>query len=338
MNLSKPTPPAMLIAILATAPLAAQVELTDNAAISGFVNGVYTHTDDGNGSTEDLKLDQAEIDLIFNLDTVSGEIHLQTDGTNNVELEQAFATLDVGNGISISAGRFLSMLGFESDERVNRFTHSYAYDLSNPIPLYNDGVNVKAVTDLGWLSLSLLDEVWDGYGPGNVDDGAMGVEIQAGFTTQQGLTAVVGYGGQDTGDKGLNPSAEILNVWVSYETGAFIFAAEYNDFSYASNVKVSNPLYRKNGSPTGALTGDVNKGDAYLLLAHYAANNNLSVTARFAEEDLDTGDESKKWTISPKYSFTDNFAGRLEYSRTDLEKSGTEEEVDFFSVEAIFTF
>jgi hypothetical protein len=338
MNLSKPTPPAMLIAILATAPLAAQVELTDNAAISGFVNGVYTHTDNSNGSTEDLKLDQAEIDLIFNLDTVSGEIHLQTDGTNNVELEQAFATLDVGNGISISAGRFLSMLGFESDERVNRFTHSYAYDLSNPIPLYNDGVNVKAVTDLGWLSLSLLDEVWDGYGPGNVDDGAMGVEIQAGFTTQQGLTAVVGYGGQDTGDKGPNPSAEILNVWVSYETGAFIFAAEYNDFTNASKMGVSNPYYRQNGSPTGTLTGDVNKGDAYLLLAHYAANNNLSVTARFAEEDLDTGDESKKWTISPKYSFTDNFAGRLEYSRTDLEKSGTEEEVDFFSVEAIFTF
>ena len=341
MNSQKPPLPALLLALLTAGSLAAQVELTDNVAISGFVNGVYVHKDKSGVTTEELKLDEAEIDLIFNLDIVSGEIHMHTNGSDNVELEQAFATLDFGKGISVSAGRFLSLLGFESDETVNRFTRSYAYDLSNPIPLYNDGVNVKAVTDMGWLSLSLLDEVWNGYGPGDVNDGAMGVEIQAGLTTQQGLTAVVGYGGQDTGDS-TNPSAEILNVWVSYETGAFIFAAEYNDFSYASKMGVSNPLFRNDGTRSsvakGALTGEVNKGNAFLLLAHYAANDNLSFTARYAEEDLDTGDDSKKWTISPKYSFTDNFAGRLEYSRTDLEQGGTSEDVDFFSVEAIFTF
>ena len=318
MNSTKPTIPALLMAFLAATPLSSQVELTDNVAISGFVNGVYTHTEDDNGSTEDLDLDQAEVDLIFNLDTVSGEIHLHSNGADQIELEQAFATVDFGNGISVSAGRFLSLLGFESDESVNRFTRSLAYDLSNPIPLYNDGINAKAVTNLGWLSVSLLDEVWDGYGPGNVDDGAMGVEFQAGFTTQQGFTAVVGYGGQDTGDASPNPNAEILNVWVSYESGPFIFAAEYNDFEHAGMR--------------------YNSGEGYLFLAHYAIDNNLSITARYSEEDLDTGDGSQKWTFSPKYSFTDNFAGRMEYSRTDREQGGTDEDVDFFAVEAIFTF
>ena len=322
MNTNKPTLTAcMLATITLAAPVSAQVELTDSAAISGFVNGVYEHVDSNAGSNEDLKLDQAEIDLIFNLDTVSGEIHLQSaedGGTHSLELEQAFATIDFANGVSVSAGRFLSMLGFESDETVNRFTRSYAYDLNYPIPLYAEGINAKAVNEFGWVSVSVLDEVWDGYGTGNFSDGAIGVEIQGGVTTQQGLTAVIGYAGQDTGDVNPDPNSELLNIWVSYETGPFIFAAEYNDYNNAGERN--------------------NTGESYILLAHYSINNNLSITGRYAEQELENGDGSEKFTIAPKYSFTDNFAGRIEYSRSDITESGTEDEVDFFSVEAMFTF
>jgi len=332
MNFNKPTITACILALAApTLNLSAQIELTDSAAISGFVNGAYTHHDKGGQATEELKLDETEIDLIFNLDTVSGEIHIHSIDGGNVELEQAFTTIDFGKGVSVTAGRFLSLLGFESDESVNRFTRTRAYDLSRPIPLYAEGINAKGVNDLGWISLSVLDEVWDGYGGGQFGDGSVGVEFQGGFTTQNGFTAVIGYAAQDATDENpALPDAELLNVWVSYETGPFVFAAEYNDFSNAAHAN-----YAVAGDPGHNKTSE---GESYMFLAHYAIDNNLSITARYSEEELENGDGSEKWTIAPKYSFTDNLAGRIEYSRTDLEEGGNDEEVDFFSVEAMFTF
>ena len=74
-------------------------------------------------------MDEVEVDLLFNLNTVSGEVHLQSTG-DTLELEQAFVTYDLGNGLTLNAGRYLSLLGFESDESVTCFTRSLAYDLT----------------------------------------------------------------------------------------------------------------------------------------------------------------------------------------------------------------
>ena len=51
-----------------------------------------------------------------------GEVHLQSTG-DTLELEQAFVTYDLGNGLTLNAGRYLSTW-FESDESVTRFTRS----------------------------------------------------------------------------------------------------------------------------------------------------------------------------------------------------------------------
>ena len=116
------TPYHMVWSLLLGASLAsAQVELTDNLAVSGFVDAAYTNTDDGSTSSESISVDEVEVDLLFNLNTVSGEVHLQSTG-DTLELEQAFVTYDLGNGLTLVAGRYLSLLGFESDESVTRFT------------------------------------------------------------------------------------------------------------------------------------------------------------------------------------------------------------------------
>ena len=300
---------------LGAAAAFAQVELTDNLAISGFVDAAYTNTDNGSTNTESLSLDEAEVDLLFNLDTVSGEVHLQTDG-DALELEQAFVTYDLGNGLTLNAGRYLSLLGFEADESVTRYTRTYAYDLSDPIPLYNDGVKLEAVTEQGWLAVSLIDEVWNGSGPGNISDGAIGVEVQAGFNGQNGLTAVIGYGGQDTGAGTSN--SEIYNIWVSYESGPLIIAGEFNEFDNAGTAN--------------------DTGDSLMGLARYAINEKSTITGRYSEENLDDGRATEKWTVAPAYSFTDNLAGRIEYSRTEYTNVANVDEVEFFAVEAMFTF
>ena len=306
---------AALALLLGAATAYSQVELTDNLAISGFVDAAYTSSDNGTTDTEKLDLEGAEVDLLFNLDTVSGEVHLQTDG-GTVELEQAFVTYDLGNGLVVTAGRYLSLLGFEADETVTRYTRSRAYDLTSVIPLYNEGVKLEAVSDQGWLAVSLQNEVWSGFGPGNINDDAIGLEVQAGFTGQQGLTAVIGYAGQDTQGND-NPNGEIYNIWVSYESGPLILAAEYNDFANA---------------------GEKDKtGDSVMVLGRYAINENSSITGRYSEENLDDGRGAEKWSVAPQYSFTDNLAGRIEYSRTDYVGTGVDE-VDFFALEAMFTF
>jgi hypothetical protein len=306
---------AALALLLGAATAYSQVELTDNLAISGFVDAAYTSSDDGTTDTEKLDLEGAEVDLLFNLDTVSGEVHLQTDG-GTVELEQAFVTYDLGNGLVVTAGRYLSLLGFEADETVTRYTRSRAYDLTSVIPLYNEGVKLEAVSDQGWLAVSLQNEVWSGFGPGNINGDAIGLEVQAGFTGQQGLTAVIGYAGQDT-QGNANPNGEIYNIWVSYESGPLILAAEYNDFANA---------------------GEKDKtGDSVMVLGRYAINENSSITGRYSEENLDDGRGAEKWSVAPQYSFTDNLAGRIEYSRTDYVGTGVDE-VDFFALEAMFTF
>ena len=118
----------------------------------------------------------------------------------------------------------------------------------------------------GW-QVSLVDEVWTDYGPGNINDGALGLELQAGFTGQNGFTAVIGYGGQDTGEG--TPNAELYNIWVSYETGALTLAAEYNDY--------------ENAGAAG------NSGDSLMGLARYALNEKSSITGRYSEENLNDG-------------------------------------------------
>jgi len=306
---------AVLALMLGAATAYSQVELTDNLAISGFVDAAYTSSDNGTTDTEKLDLEGAEIDLLFNLDTVSGEVHLQTEG-GTVELEQAFVTYDLGNVLVVTAGRYLSLLGFEADETVTRYTRSRAYDLTSVIPLYNEGVKLETVSDQGWLAVSLQNEVWSGFGPGNINGDAIGLEVQAGFTGQQGLTAVIGYAGQDT-QGNANPNGEIYNIWVSYESGPLILAAEYNDFAHA---------------------GEKDKtGDSVMVLGRYAINENSSITGRYSEENLDDGRGAEKWSVAPQYSFTDNLAGRIEYSRTDYVGTGVDE-VDFFALEAMFTF
>ena len=323
---------AVLALMLGTATAYSQVELTDNLAISGFVDAAYTSSDDGTTDTEELALEEAEIDLLFNLDTVSGEVHLETDGTQ-VTLEQAFVTYDLGNGLAVTAGRYLSLLGFEADETVTRYTRSRAYDFTelhdaSVIPLYNEGVKLEAVSDQGWLAVSLQNEVWPKFGPGNINGDAIGLEVQAGFTGKQGLTAVIGYAGQDTNghkQRGIAVhNGEIYNIWVSYESGPLILAAEYNDFA---NAGVDDPIIK----------GQRKTGDSVMVLGRYAINENSSITGRYSEENLDDGRGAEKWSVAPQYSFTDNLAGRIEYSRTDYVGTGVDE-VDFFALEAMFTF
>ena len=76
-----------ILALLATIGLASSVsavEINDNISINGFIDGSYQNYNQTSGDTEQLGLDEVEIDFLFNSGSVSGAVHVDTDGSSNV--------------------------------------------------------------------------------------------------------------------------------------------------------------------------------------------------------------------------------------------------------------
>jgi len=98
--------------------------------------------------------------------------------------------------------------------------------------------------------------------------------------------------------------------------GQLTLAGEYNDFEENSG-------------------GYAKDGDSYLLLANYAVNDDLSLTLRHSEVDVDgSANDREKTTIAAGYTVTDNLSTVIEYSSGE---TGTADN-NGFAVEGIFTF
>ena len=281
----------------------ADISLADNLSLSGFVDASYSNTDNAAGRTETIGLDQVELDFAISGESVSAEVHLDSLGAGDtIRLEQAFASYDLGNGLTVSGGRMLNLLGYESDEPTGLYTYSHAYsvDLVNGdlnLQDYKDGVRASfGVEDIA-IGLSAYDS-----GGADLD---LGYEAQVIFSGIENLTVAVGVADDDEAT-----ISEAFNVWASYESGQMTLAAEYIDAETA--------------------TGDV---DGYLLLVNYQINDNSSITVRYSEEESDAG-TGETLTISPNYSFTDNLGATIEYSTG--EEAGND--VDVFAIETTFTF
>jgi hypothetical protein len=278
----------------------ADISLTDNLTLSGFVDASYSNTDSA-ARTESLGIDQIEVDLAFGGESASAEVHLQSDG-GTVNLEQAFASYDLGNGLTVSGGKMLNLLGFESDEPTGLYQYSTAYGggtLDSVGKQYNDGVRASfGVEDIA-VGISAYDD-----GVGEFD---LAYEAQVIFSGIENLTVALGYADDDDATALIN---EAVNVWASYESGQMTVAAEYNDIE------------------SGATSGD-----GYLLLANYTINDNAAITVRYSEQDI-AGAQFERLTISPSYSFTDNLGALIEFSTGEV--NGVDE--DIFAIETTFTF
>ena len=111
---------------------------------------------------------------------------------------------------------------------------------------------------------------------------------------------VIGAAYEDADDLG---DSHIINAYVTYETGAWLFAAEVNSFETDLTT-----------------TGDIELLSG-LLMANYAYNDTSSVTARVSIEDADTdaqGDvEIVKYTLAHNKALADNLALIAEISIAD---------------------
>ena len=342
---------AIASAFVAASSLAtAEIVINDFLSFEGFVDMSYTHTDNevagSTNSDNSFGVDQVEINWLFNFDKVSGVIDFAytgsdadgsaiDNGTDDTQLEQAFATYAFDDGSAVTAGRFQSMLGFEAFEPTGLYQYSFAYDNSF-LPGYSEGVKYTYESGDFFFGAALLSSYDNAVGrlggsnrniPGDNLDSDYAVEL-AGSYVMDNVTFFLGgyYTDVDSNTPANDGSIYAINAYVTYETGAWLFAGELNSGS----------------DEQGATDTDLFSG---LLMANYAYSDVASVTGRVSYESSDaTNDEASqtKLTLAHGYAFTDNLFLVTEVSvvdgETDVANVETDNESLRGAVELIFAF
>jgi hypothetical protein len=332
---------AIASAFLAAANFStAEIVINDFLSFEGFVDMSYTHTDtETAGSADDNEssfgLDQVEISWLFDFDAVTAQIDLQHEGDREVdtdsEVEQAFVTYHFADGGAITAGRYASMLGFEAFEPTGLYQFSFAYDDLSILPSYAQGVKYTYATDTTFFGISLQDTVFDDIDGinqlgGNSSESSHGVEVAGSINMENGITFFLGGAYED----GEVDDTYVINAYTTYETGAWLFAAEVN---FGNS---------KDGDFGGAAAGTDVDAFSALVMANLAYSEQASVTGRLSYVDFD-GDAASdqhavKYTAAHNYAFTDNLLLVTEVSFADGSAVGTDFEELSAAVELLFTF
>ena len=323
-----------ILALLATIGLTASVSAVDvneNLKIQGFLDFSYTNveTDVANVSTDsqDLEMDEVEIDFLFNVGDVSGEVHVDNDGDGNADfdVEQAHFSYTIDQGVTFTFGRYGRALGFEREDPAGLYTFSRAYgdvraprDRANTFNLGNvdsgennvQGVAVSYAADSFSVRASLENPHGDRK---DLESDNLDLEVSISYTGIENVNIGIGYlfdNEQDNADE-----EDILNAHISTSLGKLFLAAEYTEVS--TNI---------------AGTGDL---DAYMLLADYDITDKLGAAFRISSNETNNANEDYDCiSIAPNYAITDSLGAIIEYS--DIDQGNID--INALAVELTYTF
>ncbi len=338
----------------------AEIALTENLSVGGFVDMSYVHADDdrdnGSDNNNSYQLDQVEI--VFGLDygVVTAQIDLQWVLGDGSSIDQAFTSYDLGNGFAVTSGNYDSMLGFEAFEAPGLYQYSTAYATSTDdvfgdefdgiTPGTNNGVKVTYEDGTQFFGISLQDGGIFGDGrlggdsaandtliteiTGVADTEVSGYAVEAAYAKDlgNGFNVFVGALFEETeAEAGANEvtiDTTVLNAYVTYETGAWVFALE--------GIQTEHEV--------GGAANDV-EIDSFLAMANYTYSDQASVTARISNVDVEDEFDATKLTVAHLYAFTDNLAMAVEVSSVDYDDEaaqGNDGDTLEGAVELLFTF
>jgi hypothetical protein len=321
----------------------AEIVINDFLSFEGFVDMSYTHTDsDAGSSSNSYGVDQVEVSWLFDFDPVTAQIdftHLGSDNgtynfaggaaSNNTGIEQAFVTYHMDGGSAITTGMYASMLGFEAFEPTGLYQYSTAYArFSGPAtgtPGYVQGVKYTYEGDTSFFGISVQDYATGNFvGPGrfggNLPTDGYGFEAAGSIMLGEGLTWFAGGAYEDADELG---DAYVLNTYLTFETGAWIFAAELNYGEVSPDF----------GADTDGYSG--------LLMGSFAYSDQGSLTGRLSYYDTEVGaidSDAYTLTLAHGWAFTDNLLLVTEISYTEEEIGAADDDILFGAVEVLFTF
>jgi hypothetical protein len=322
---------ASLLTLAATA--SADVKLNDNITFSGYAAGGYvSYKADGMPAVDSLfdasktvpDYQDVLTKFTMNYKPVTGVISLNyfpnLGGSNEFTVLDAYATYDTGAGVTITGGKFLSYLGYESFYPVYMDQISYANgDFLAPIPGYHTGLKMDYSGNGQGFGAAVLDSVYSPFG-GTRGDGEL--QHNAGFEAYYTYTGV-----------------KDLTLWagVAYDSKGGFEAHDVTTFdfwaSYAINpsLRIAGEFVTKDGGP-GA------KGTNWITFLNYAFTDKVSSTFRISGEEMaDGGSKFIKYTVAPAYAVTANLSVRAEFSYYDYDRYATDS-ATFYGVQAVFKF
>jgi len=309
------------------------IDVNENLAIQGFVDGSYNHTDiddGGNNDGQSLGIDEVEVDFLFNAGGVSAELHLDNndnDGTDDdagdFDIEQVHMSYTLENGLAVTLGRFGSALGLEREDPGGLYTYSRAYggtdggdfNLGNVDNGDNvqEGIRIGYSSDVFGLSASFMN---DDENSGTLEDDDLDLEIAISYTGIENLTLGGGVYIDNGPNTTLDPETDVVNIHAAYNAGKALIGIEYTEVD-------------KNDE----------ENEGYLFLIDYDVSDKLGVALRYSSNENGVGNvEYDKITIAPNYAITETLGAILEYSDIDSVVAGADQNSDLIALELTFTF
>lgn len=313
----------------------ADVKINDNLSFGGYVVGSYQVNDpDPGASTDRLDLDAVKTIFTGSFKPVTGTVSLFYPGVSGTDVTvlDAYFNYDLGNGSSITGGKFLSYLGYEAFDPVNMAQITYAPVTAGTlatIPAYHSGVRYD-YSDASWsFGAALVDSVLGATifkGDAELKKN-LGFEAYAKYTAIPKFVLWAGVAHDTEGDPTATPafppghSITIWDVWAEYKLG--------DTSTLAAEFAV------KNGGP-GV------RGDSWLVYWNEAFSKNFSTTFRIGGQKLSNSTfaatgaaDYEQYTIAPTWKVNDNFSTRAEWSYYDMDNGSSR---NFFGVQALFKF
>lgn len=315
---------AALLATVASAT--AEIKINDNFSVSGYIEGSYQYTAPKPGTATDrFNIDTSQLLFTTTFKPVTGVVSLfyVPNAAKETTVLDAYVTYDAGEGITVTGGKFLSYLGYESFFTVNNPEISFANgDFLAPIPGYHDGVKIDYATKEFGVGVALVDSVYSGpfylKGDGELKHNA-GFEGYFTYKAVTDLTLWAGFGYDTKGSRN-NPA----------QTNSIFTADFWAQYQIDKKTSVAVEYAHKSGGPG-------NKGYNWLALATYAFTDKVSTAFRISGEKVTDGSSFMKYTIAPGIALTDKLTVRAEYSYYDY-KDASLDKANFFGVQAFFKF
>ena len=289
--------------LAATASAFAEIKINEKFAVSGYISGSAALTETDGTKDSFIDVDSVKIASHVTTEKVTAMASVHTFTSHDPVVLDAFATYKFSPSTSITAGKFLSYLGFEAFDYPNMLQISYANTLGAFIPAYHSGVKMDFTSGGTTGGFAVLDSV---YGPtyykgdGDFDNGP-GLE---GYVKHvAGDLTLFGAIAYDDGVGGTTDERLTLDFWAQTKVGKTTLAAEYCH----SELK------------TGGVKQD---GYFWLALAMAPVNDKWTVTGRVSGgEDAALAPIAGptpsfyKGTICPAVTITDNLGLLLECAR-----------------------
>lgn len=322
MNMRTTT--AALAFLAASVSALAEVKLNENFSAYGYAAASYRNIDVSPGTSDsDGALDTALLGLNFKQSAVSGVLSgLYThNGFDEFAVLDAYLTIKANDEISLTAGKFLSYMGYESFYPIYMDQITFANgDFLAPIPGYHTGIRIDHSTETSSAGIAVVDSVYSPYsavrGDAEIDDN-VGFEIFYSYKGVKDLVLWFGFAADTAGGFQGDNGVTMFDFWASYKV--------------SDKVRVAAEYAIKNGGP-GA------KGYNWLGFLNYTINEKVNCTFRVSGEKLDAGGPGfTRYTVSPAYVLNEHFTVRAEYTHTSYTNSGIDN-ANYFGVQTVLKF